>query len=271
MTVKRVLILGSGYTGTSVLRLAAQRGLSVVASVRSEARRAELQGEPAEVLVIPQLTAAVGERAGADTHVVVCFPAHEPTDAVLAPSLARAHSVAYISSTGVFGERRGRIDDSTPLPASSELSERSQRLLRAEQHYRAIGATILRSAAIYGAERGLHVRMQRGEHRLPGDGSQMLSRIHVYDLAQIALAAAAVRGETFVVGDAEPAPHAEVVRFICDTYGLAWPESDPLTSVHASLRADRAVDARRVREVLGVTLRYPTYREGMAHIASQVP
>jgi nucleoside-diphosphate-sugar epimerase len=254
------------------LRLAAQRGLSVVATVRSEARRAELQGEPAEVLAIPQLTAAIGERAGPDTHVIVCFPAHEPTDAVVAPSLARAHSVTYISSTGVFGERRGRIDDTTPLPAANELSERTERLLRAEAHYRAAGATILRAAAIYGPERGLHVRMRRGEHRMPGDGSQMLSRIHVHDLAQIALAAAAVRGETFVVGDAEPAPHAEVVRFICEAYGLPWPESDPLASVHASLRADRAIDASRVRAVLGVTLRYPSYREGMApYIASQLP
>lgn len=262
MTVTRLLILGCGYTGRAALRLGAARGWSVVATVRSQARRHELQGEPAQILVIPQLTAAIAEQLDAETHVLVCFPADEATDAVVAPALAGAHSVAYISSTGVYGELRGHIDDRTALPDPPDA--RSQRLLRAEAHYRAIGATVLRSAAIYGPERGLHLRVQRGEHRMPGDGSHMLSRIHVYDLAQIALSAAAVRGETFVVGDEQPAPHADVVRYICKTYDAPWPNSEPLTDVHASLRADRAIDSSRVRELLGVKLRYPTYREGMA-------
>jgi nucleoside-diphosphate-sugar epimerase len=81
-------------------------------------------------------------------------------------------------------------------------------------------------------------------------------------------AAAAVRGETFVVGDLLPAPHREVVQFICDEYGVPMPPSAPLESLHASLRADRRVDASRALARLGVALRYPSYREGMAPSAT---
>ena len=73
-----------------------------------------------------------------------------------------------------------------------------------------------------------------------------------------------MRGETFVVADQSPAPHAEVVRFICQTYGCPAPESVPLERVHASLQSDRAIDSARARKQLGVQLRYPSYRQGMA-------
>ena len=48
------------------------------------------------------------------------------------------------------------------------------------------------------------------------------------------------------------------------TRGVPLPPFVPLESVHESLRADRRIDASRALATLGVTLRYPTYREGMA-------
>jgi nucleoside-diphosphate-sugar epimerase len=176
--------------------------------------------------------------------------------------LARAAAITYISSTGVYGDRTGVIDDTTPLP--NPLNARSERLLAGENAYRPFGATILRSPAIYGKERGLHCRILRGDHRIPGDGSQTLSRIHVEDLAALILASRNVRGETFVVGDLEPSPHIDVVRFVCENYGLPLPPFAPLSDLPDSLRANRAIDARRALRELGVTLRYPSSREGMA-------
>ena len=74
--------------------------------------------------------------------------------------------------------------------------------------------------------------------------------------------------ETYVVGDAEPAAQIDVVRFIAESYHLPLPPHVPLESVHESLRADRRVDASRVLGALGVTLRHPSYREGMAPAAT---
>jgi nucleoside-diphosphate-sugar epimerase len=264
----RLLILGCGYTGERALRLGASAGLEVFATVRSQQRADQLRDAPAQVLLLPQLDAAIEAHVDAHTHVIVCFPPDPETDVAVAPSLARAHSLAYVSSTGVYGERRGPIDDATPLPDPPDA--RAARILQAEQHYRRAGATVLRASAIYGPQRGLHMRVIRGEHRIPGDGSRMLSRIHVEDLARLALAAARARPDTFVVSDSAPAPHIEVVQFICRTYGVALPPSVPLDSVHASLRADRAVDASRAWRLLGLSARYPSYRDGMSPEATGI-
>lgn len=265
-----LLILGCGFTGSTIARRELLRGRPVVGTVRSEQRARALQGELGE---LPGFTlvqgatpdAAIAQYLQPDSDVIIAFPSDGATDARIAPQLARARSVTYVSSTGVYGDRTGIIDHTTALP--DPLSARSLRILDAEAQYRAVHATVLRCPGIYGASRGLHLRILRGEHRIPGDGSRTLSRIHVEDLASFALAAAATRGTTFVIGDREPAPQLDVARFVCAEYGVPLPPSVPLEEVHETLRADRSIDASFAIASLGVTLRYPTYREGMSRAA----
>lgn len=262
MTVD-LLVLGCGFTGTAVARRGRAQGRSVLATVRTEARAAGLRDDGFSVLVAPRLEPAeLMPHVGAATQVVIAFPPDGETDRPIAESLRRARAITYVSSTGVYGDRCGVIDDTTPLP--DVPSPRAARILAAEQCYRAVGATVLRCPGIYGPDRGLHMRILRGEHRIPGDGSRWMSRIHVEDLASFALAAEKVPGETFVVGDLAPGPQREVVAFVCAERGLPMPASVPIEEVHETLRADRAVDSSRARAMLGVTLRFPTYREGMA-------
>jgi nucleoside-diphosphate-sugar epimerase len=259
--VDRVVVLGSGYAGTAVARLARLRGQAVVTNVRSDERAARLRSEGFDVVQGDAAEAATAARLDARTQVVIAFPADAVVEARLTPLLDGAGAVTHLSSTGVYGDHRGVIDDRAPVPSPDQ---RCARLLSAEESYRRRGATVLRCPGIYGPDRGLHVRVVRGEHRIPGDGTRYLSRIHVADLAQFVLGAPSAPGETFVVGDLEPAPHIEVVRFLCDAYGVPMPPHVPLESVHATLRADRRVDASRAIAALGVRLAYPTYREGMS-------
>jgi nucleoside-diphosphate-sugar epimerase len=156
----------------------------------------------------------------------------------------------------------GVIDESTPLPQTP--SERSARVLNAERAYRAYGGNVLRCPGIYGRDRGLHIRVQSGKHGIPGDGTRHVSRIHVEDLAELLLAATRFRGQTFVVGDLEPARHIDVVRFICETYDVPLPGFVPLEHSPRSLQGDRRVNSEHALRTLGVTLRYPNYRMGMA-------
>lgn len=270
---QRVVVLGCGYAGAAVARLARERALGVLTQVRSDARAAALRAEGFEVLQVPVLDDDAVPRLALDaaTLVVIAFPPDGTTDARLAPHLAAAGAVTYVSSTGVYGEHRGVLDDATPIPSAPAPSERALRILAAEQAYREQGATVLRCPGIYGPDRGLHVRVIKGEHRIPGDGTRFLSRIHIDDLAQLVLASGApghARGETYVVGDREPATQLEVVGFLADAYGVPFPAFVPLESVHETLRADRRVDASRALSTFGVTLRHPTYREGMAPAAT---
>jgi nucleoside-diphosphate-sugar epimerase len=269
----RVLILGCGYAGSAIARLARREGHEVLANVRSDARAKALRAEGFEVLQLPSLDSSIGAHVDERTHVVVAFPPDGATDARVAPALAGAAALTYLSSTGVYGEQRGVVDDTTPVPSPAEGGdERGARLLEAERLHRQSGATVLRCPALYGRDRGLHVRVLQGKHSIPGDGSRALSRIHVDDLAQLVLASARcappAAGETFVVGDHDPARHDAVVRFIAEAYGVPMPPFVPLESVHASLRADRRVDASRALARFGVRLEYPSYRDGMAPSAT---
>jgi nucleoside-diphosphate-sugar epimerase len=261
MTVA-LLVLGCGFTGTAVARRGRAEGRSVLVTVRSEARAAFLREAGFGVLASPRLEPeALVSHIGPETQVVIAFPPDGETDARIAASLRGARAITYISSTGVYGERRGRIDDTTPLPPVP--TPRAARILAAEECYRALGATVLRCPGIYGTDRGLHLRIARGEHRIPGDGSRTMSRVHVEDLTRFALAASKAPGETFVVGDLAPVPQREVVAFVCAERGLPLPASVPLEEVHETLRADRAVDPSRALRMLGVKLQFPSYREGM--------
>ena len=227
-TFSRVLVLGTGYVGGAVARAARARGLSVVCTTRSEDAARALERDGFRALFAAALDENIASEVTADTHVVVAFPPDDRTDARVARALRGARSVVYVSSTGVYGDRRGHIDDTTEVPRPP--AERARRILDAEAAYRAVGGTVLRCPGIYGPERGLHVRVFRGEHRIPGDGSRTLSRIHVVDLAELLLAAPAAPGETFVVGDLAPAPHIDVVRFICTTYGVRRRPPFPLAT-----------------------------------------
>jgi nucleoside-diphosphate-sugar epimerase len=192
------------------------------------------------------------------TRVLVTLPPDGVTDALINRALTRAapKRVVYLSTTGVYGNAT-RIDEHTPAAPDTA---RAKLRFAAEELYRANGAAILRCPAIYGPDRGLHVRVREGKHRIPGDGTQHVSRIHVEDLVSFILAA---KEGTFVVGDRDPASHLEVVRFICEKYGVPLPPFAPLSDVDETLRHDRQVDPSYALATLGVTLKYPSYRDGM--------
>ena len=265
LPASRVLVLGVGYAGRAVLALARERGLGRAAVVRRDEVARPLRAEGVEVTVLPAFGADIAERVDAATHVVVTFPPDGTTDATVARALPEVGgglgALTYLSSSNVYGDLRGTVDDTSPITASQSAA--AERRLDAEAAWRARGATVLRCPAIYGRDRGLHVRVLAGAHRLPGDGSGAVSRVHVEDLASFVLAAPRAPRETFVVGDLDPAPQREVVAFVCEAHGAPFPPSVPLDQVHETLRGDRRVDPRRALALLGVTLRYPSYRVGM--------
>ena len=196
--------------------------------------------------------------------MLVSLPPDGHTDAHLARGLGRASRIVYISTTGVFGEARGHIDETTPVDPREPSAARR---LMAEQLYRDQGGAVLRPAGIYGPFRGLHHRLKSGAFRIPGAGTNVVSRIHVADLAAIAFAMLAAddsvsRGEVFVVADDAPVPQLEVIAWLCRRLDLPLPAHAPLEEVSVTLRHDRAVDNTKVKRALSLALRFPSYREG---------
>jgi nucleoside-diphosphate-sugar epimerase len=264
--MKTLVIVGCGFAGREIARQALASRMSVVATTRSDAEADDLARAGVAWQVLPTLSAeSIAAIAPAGADFVVTFPPDGATDARIAPALANGR-IVYLSTTGVFGAARGRVDEATPV---DEAEPRAHARLEAERLYLARGGTVLRAAGIYGPGRGLHRRILDGSFQIPGTGENVVSRIHVADLAAAALASlatadAAVRGCAFVVADDTPVPQIEAIRWLCDRLGRPLPPAVPIDQVASTLRHDRAVDNTLLKRTLGLELRYPSYREGFA-------
>lgn len=258
--MKSLLLLGVGNVGRA-LNLRVKGTCLVRGTTRNPTRIFEFDQAGMEPIIMPWPAAEIISPLAQDAHVVVSFAPDGKTDAILAPACAHAAKIVYISSTAVYDLAAGTIDDTTPVAPETEDAYRR---VEAEKLWLAAGAIVLRCPAIYGPKNGLHMRLRSGAHKIPGDGSNFISRIHIDDLVSIVLAAlnSDVKGETFVVGDVSPAPHQEVVTWLCRQLDLPMPEHIALEEAPLTMRGNRCINPSRALETFGVKLRYPSYREG---------
>jgi nucleoside-diphosphate-sugar epimerase len=258
---QQLLLLGTGQVAKAVIaEVAGTR--RITATTRNPDRLFELAALAVDPLVMPQPFEEIIEPFATGSDVLISFPPDGQTDAILAPACSGARRLIYISTTGVYGKRAGTIDDTT---AVDQEDERAQVRLKSEEIWRAHGAVVLRAPGIYGPASGLHLRLLRGNYKLPDTGSNMISRIHVCDLARI-IAATFERNQmsanTYVLGDLQPCSQLEIVSWLCQALNLPLPESAPLNEVSPTLRGNRQVDSSRILTELDLTLRYPTYKDG---------
>ena len=220
------------------------------------------------------------------THLLISIPPEEAGDPVLLRyrhALEAANDlrwIGYLSTTGVYGDHNGAlVDETTPL---APTSERSRRRAAAERDWLDFGVQqdvpvrIFRLAGIYGPGRNALEDLKDGTAKRIVRPGQLFSRIHVEDIAQTLLASLAASGESaiFNVCDDEPAPPAEVVAYAADLLGVEPPPEIPFEQAALSPMAltfwadNKRVDNRLMKEELGVSLRYPTYREGLRALFS---
>ena len=205
--------------------------------------------------------------------------AGDPIFAALADEIASApklESIVYLSSLGVYGDHGGAWVDETAatIPAHARGGAR----LRAEQGWQMLGQTrgvpvaVLRLAGIYGPGQNAFTRLLAGRaHRVAKPG-HVFNRIHVSDIAQAIDAAFARKAEgIFNVTDDEPAPYSDQVLLAAKLLGVDPPKElsmeearEILTPMALSFyNGCVRVKNDRLKQRLGVTLRYPTYREGL--------
>ncbi len=184
--------------------------------------------------------------------------------------------IVYLSTTGVFGVRDGSwVDEATPPApwnAQGRARQRSEDLYaqaaKASGH---IAFTALRLPAIYGPDRGVAVSLRSGTYALVGDGSQWTNRIHVEDLAEVIVRCVSYLGVlpcVLCVSDDSPTQASDVVAYLCEREGLALPPSvspeEVLRRGAYTMLSNQRVRNTRMKEVLGLSLQYPSFREGMS-------
>ena len=180
----------------------------------------------------------------------------------------------YLSTTGVYGDHGGEwVDESTALAPSTT---RGAARVRAEAAWQALlpklPLHIFRLAGIYGPGRGPFAKVKSGKARRIVKPGQVFSRIHVTDIATV-LEASIARpnpGCAYNVCDDDPAPPQDVIAHAADLLGLPRPPEVPFDQADLSPMArsfyaeSKRVRNDRIKTELGVTLAFPTYREGLA-------
>ena len=116
------------------------------------------------------------------------------------------------------------------------------------------------------------MQIARGNLRRVVKPGQVFNRIHVDDIAQAIDAAFSQRAPgIFNVADDEPTPPGDPLAFAAQLLGRGPPPEVPFEEAAPSMSPMALSfwqDCRRVRNdklkrELGITLRYPTYREGL--------
>ncbi|MGE0743712.1 MAG: SDR family NAD(P)-dependent oxidoreductase [Rhodospirillales bacterium] len=278
---RRLFCFGLGYTARRLAARLAAQGWGIAGTARRPAAAATPDGWPLYRFDRghPLDPAAL---AGA-THVLVSVPPDEAGDPVIdahGGDLAAPGTIewiGYLSTTGVYGDRGGGwvSEDDAPAPQT----ERARRRLAAEAAWRALRppAHVFRLAGIYGPGRSAIDTLRAGTARRIVKPGHAVSRIHVEDIAAV-LAASIARprpGAVYNVCDDAPAPPAEVIGHAAALLGLPAPPEEPfdpatLSPMSASFFAEnRRVSNDLIKRELGIVLRYPTYRDGLAALLAE--
>ena len=279
----RLFIFGLGYCGLEIANLARAAGWRVAGTCRTGERAAELKQQGFEAHLFDGTAALPAEAFGRATHVLCTIAPGATGDPALKTSarvLRDARWLGYLSTTGVYGDHGGGwVDEDTP---PRPVQPRSVERLATERAWQAIGmeagfaVDIFRLPGIYGPGRSTIDQVKAGAARRIDKPGQVFSRIHVADVAATVLLALsrAPAGAIYNVADDLPASSGELVAFACELMGkplppiVPWDEVAPTMSAMArSFYAEnRRVKNDRIKSELGVTLRYPTYKEGLRAI-----
>jgi nucleoside-diphosphate-sugar epimerase len=273
----RVLVLGGGYSGGHVARLLRALGTTVRCSRRS-------LSSPGADLIFDSTAGLIPSSSDLDgiTHVLSTIPptaeGHDPVLTHLGSQLRERPLiwVGYLSTTGVYGDRRGAwVSEEDPADPGQPRSERRH---ACEQAWLDSGlpVQILRLPGIYGPGRSVLNSLQTGKARRILKADQVFCRIHVDDIAGACLhlmhRAADGPGPAIVnVSDDCPAAPQDLLLYGADLLKCELPEEEPFDVASRSMSAMARSfwsENRRVRNTLlcrqlGYSLLHPDFKAGL--------
>lgn len=282
MREQRTLFLGYGFVARALARRLGARGWRMAGTHRRADQAPFLAAEAVEPAAWTAQGVASAAFDGVDA-VLVSTPPDErgcPALAAAGEALSKASRtwIGYLSTNGVYGDYGGAVvDERSALRATSSrgrariAAEDSWRSFAEEHGHRLV---IFRLPGIYGPGRSAFDQIREGRAQRIFKPGQVFSRMHVDDIAD-AIAASIDRpnsGALFNLADDEPAPPQDVIEYACRLLGVEPPPLVPfeearLSEMARSFYADnKRVSNSLMKDALGVSLAYPTYREGLKAI-----
>lgn len=282
------MILGCGYIGARLARAALAQGRHVRVCGRSTGKLAPLGALGAEVKYVdaafpkqigPALQSMRGGTLVYSLPPIGSLPPREAVRKTL-QAAAGAGLARYIhfSSSGLYGDDPDDdvwVDEDTPVALNDPPM---QGVLTDEDavdtnNFAQPATTVLRLAPVYGPGRGVRARLRKGDYRLLDEGQHAISRIHVDDVVQVVFAVEqhAPHRSRWLVADDQPTTQLEYATWLCERMGLPLPPTRPAFAPGKPKFAhrNRRIRNARLKADLGLTLRYPTFREGEAAIEAE--
>jgi nucleoside-diphosphate-sugar epimerase len=273
-----LLIFGLGYSAAAVAELARAHGFTVVGTRRERTH-------PPSIIGFSEAGPALQQA----THLLSSVPIGADGDAVItrygaaigtAPNL---RWVGYLSTTGVYGNRDGGwVDETTP---TAPESERGRRRVASEADWAEFASRvpvdIFRLAGIYGPGRSVFDDLRAGRARRVIKPGHAFGRIHRDDISAAVLAAMLQKRAPSVrylnLTDNQPAESADVIAEAAGLLGIEPPPPIPFAQAIEGMSPmarsfwddNRRVSSQITQQALGLTWRYPTYREGLRAILAE--
>ena len=271
---KTLLSVGHGFSARALAPLLISDGWRVIGTTRTAEKAEVLRTEGVEPVIWPGNDLPLNEA----THLLTSVAPGEAGDPVLAGHADELKSadhlewVGYLSTTGVYGDHKGGwVDESAAL---TPATKRGQARVVAEAGWQSLGLPlhIFRLAGIYGPGRGPFAKVRNGTARRIIKENQVFSRIHVEDIGDVLHASIQKpnAGAIYNVCDDDPAPPEVVIEHAAELLGLPIPPAVAIADAEMSPMArsfyaeSKRVKNDRIKQELGVILRYPDYRRGLA-------
>ena len=291
--MQTLLVVGCGDIARRALPVLAGR-YRMLALVRELAKGEPFASANAEVIQADLDDAAsLMPLAGrADLVLHLAPPSETGTEDTRTRSLASAlerarilpQRLVYISTSGVYGDCGGdRVDETRGVNPQTERAARrvdAERILLSWGDRRGVSVSILRVPGLYAADRLPIERLKRGTPVLVAEDDVYTNHIHADDLAAICAIALrhALPGAIYNASDDSEMKMGDYFDLVADRNGLSRPPRITRTeaasvmppALLSFMLESRRLSNRRMKNELGVTLRYPTVREGVPdlHFAS---
>ena len=282
--MSRLFAFGLGFSGQAIAARLAAKGWQIAGTARDVGKIGQLAARGYEMVQYAgeAENCAVPNALQGTTHLLHSIPPGPDGDPVLRHyredlgGLRSLEWIGYLSTVGVYGDQEGRwVDESTPPRPNTARTEARVEAEKAWLEFgeqTGVSVQIFRLAGIYGPGRSVFEKLKAGTARRVRKDGQVFSRIHVEDIANVLEASIAKprAGAIYNVADDEPAAPGDVVAHAAELLGRPPPpevdfaEADLTPMARTFYEGSRRIANRRIKTELGVALRYPTYREGLA-------
>ncbi|CAN0595033.1 unnamed protein product, partial [Ectocarpus sp. 12 AP-2014] len=269
-----LLIFGYGYTSSNLAKSLNQNKWNICGTSRSKTK-----DEYCDIINYEKFT--IEKALKISTHILISIPPNDQGDIVfqdfknLIVRYSNIKWIGYLSSTAVYGNHNGawvnensKTNPSSQKGTNRKLAENQWIKFGKENN---ISVNIFRLSGIYGPNRNALLQVKNGKARSVYKKGQVFSRIYTSDIVQIIERAMekAFKNEIFNLADDYPCSTIEINSYAANSLKLPEPEIINYEKANLSemakefYRDNKRISNQKIKEMLDITLEFPTYREGL--------